>query len=73
MVYKSNLMYTDAHGFGHSYTSEITGGAAGSNHNNVVTVAPDQTYQAMAIANNMMNKNMQKVASNMQRDIKSLC
>ena len=52
MVYKSNIMYTDQQGFGHSYNSEITGGAAGSHHNNVVTTTVDQTYQAMAIANN---------------------
>ena len=72
MVYKSNIMYTDQQGLGHSYNSEITGGAAGSHHNNVVTTTVDQTYQAMAIANNMINKNMAKVVSNMQKDIKSL-
>ena len=37
LVFKSNLMYMDNDGFGHSYTSEISGGAAGNGHNNVVT------------------------------------
>lgn len=72
MVYKSNIMYTDSNGLGQSYNSEITGGAAGSNHNNVVTSTVDQTYQAMAIANGMLNKNMTKVVSNLQKDIKGL-
>lgn len=53
MIYKSNLMYSDSHGIGHSYTSEIQGGAAGDNHNNVVTQSSEQTQLAMSIANGM--------------------
>ena len=53
LIFKSNLCYHDSHGHGHSFTSLITGGAAGDNHNNMVTSNVDQTYQAMAIANRM--------------------
>jgi hypothetical protein len=41
MIYKSNLMYTDEKKMGHTYTSEISGGAAGNGHNNVVTTSSD--------------------------------
>jgi len=64
-------MYMDSEGLGHSYTSEIQGGAAGNGHNNVVTVSTEDTQKAMAFANNMMHKHMQKQASNMQKDIRS--
>ena len=66
-------MYTDAEGQGHSFTSEIQGGAAGNGHNNVVTLSTDDTYKAMLIANNMGNRHMPKISSNIQRDIKSYC
>ena len=53
LIYKSNILYQDANGYGHSYTSEITGGAAGDGHNNVVTTSAEQTQFAMSLANNM--------------------
>ena len=40
-------MYADKNGVGHPYTSDITGGAAGDGHNNLVTASCDETMQAM--------------------------
>lgn len=66
-------MYLDQDGFGHSYNSEITGGAAGDGHNNVVTRTTDETYRAMVLANHMQNRHMSKMANYMQKDIKTYC
>ena len=66
-------MYTDAEGLGHSFTSDIQGGAAGNGHNNIVTLSSDDNYRAMIIANSMGNRHMQKISSNIQWDIKSYC
>ena len=44
LIFKSNILYTDSEGFGHSYPSTITGGAAGDGHNNLVTATVDQTF-----------------------------
>ena len=51
-------MYQDQNGLGHSYTSEIQGGAAGNNHNNVVTQSSEQTQLAMSIANGVTKQNV---------------
>jgi hypothetical protein len=48
-------MYTDAEGLGHSFTSDIQGGAAGNGHNNIVTLSTEDTFKAMLIANSMGN------------------
>ena len=60
LVFKSNLMYMNNEGYGYGFTSEISGGAAGNGHNNVVTVSTEDTQRAMAFANEMMHKHMQK-------------
>lgn len=41
LIFKSNVVYANEQGIGHSYTSVITGGMAGDGHNNVVTISPD--------------------------------
>jgi hypothetical protein len=51
MIYKSNLMYLDPNGQGHSYSSDIMGGAGGDGHINVVTTNTEDTYKAMHFAN----------------------
>lgn len=50
----------------------ITGGAAGDNHNNMVTSNVDQTFQAMAIANRMSQQKMTKVVNHLNKDFRAL-
>lgn len=66
-------MFVDQQGLGHSYTSEIQGGAktAGTGHNNLVTLTVDQTSQAMNIANNMPQK-MNKMGNQISKDLKNI-
>jgi len=65
-------MYTDEDGMGHSFTSLITGGAAGEGHNNVVATSSESTTEAMKIANSMNGKTMRKTIDSLQKDFKSL-
>ena len=72
IIYKANLCYTDEFGQGHSYTSKITGGAAGDGHNNIVTSSAEMTMQAMRIANKMNGKKMEKTVNSLQKDFSAL-
>ena len=70
LIFKSNLLFTDDSGLGHSFPSSLNG--AEEAHNNVVPDSAERTTQVMQVANNMGNRRMVKLENSFGKDFKSM-
>ena len=68
LIFKSNIVYTDEKGIGHSFPNNLSE----EGQNNYVSPSSENTIKAMEIANKMQGKKMDKVYSTVSKDFKAL-